>query len=232
MAPRKRTRSRGEGLREATALAATLGRDLRSTRRRRRLTQRRLGEAVGLSQTEISRLERGLGARSPLESWIALGLALGRPFAGGFSRDTVPEPADAGHLAAQELVLRLARQAGRTATFELPTRPADPSLSTDVGIRDDEHRVLTLVEIWNRLDELGRAVRASHRKAAEAAHLAAFPQPPYRVATCWLLVDTAANRRIVQRYPELLRSTFQGSSRAWAGALTDGAPPPASPGLC
>jgi hypothetical protein len=138
-----------------------------------------------------------------------------------FSRDIVPdEPRDAGHLAAQELVLRLARQHGRRADFELPTRPADPARSTDVAIRDDAARALILVEIWNRLDDLGAAARATNRKQAEAegpAVLAASDGSPYRVATCWLLVDTAANRQLVARYPEILETRFPGSSARSGG---------------
>lgn len=187
---------------------------------------------VELSQTQISFLERGHGSRTPIETWVTLGLALDRPFAAGFSRETVPEPEDAGHLAAQELVLSLARAYGRPATFELGTTPADPRNSVDVGIRDDGHRVLTIVEIWNRLDDLGRAVRATDRKAVEAADLAAFSEPSYRIAVCWLLVDTAANRRIVRSYPQILRTRFPASSQAWVRALVDGSEPPQQAGVC
>ena len=144
----------------------------------------------------------------------------------------MPEPAGASHLAAQELVLRLARAHGRAATFELPTKPSDPSHSVDVGIRDDQHRVLSLVEIWNRLDDLGRAARSTDRKVVEAADLAAFRDPPYRVASCWLLVDTAANRRLVRTYPETLRGRFPASSLDWVRALTTGSEAPRLPGLC
>jgi transcriptional regulator with XRE-family HTH domain len=232
MAPRRRTADHVEGVREATALGATLGRELRTTRRRRRLTRRQLGDRIELSQTEISFLERGHGSRTPIETWVTLGIALDRPFAAGFSRDAVPEPSDAGHLAAQELLLRLARAQGRAPTFELPTKPSDPSHSADVGIRDDQHRVLCLVAIWNRLDDLGRATRSTDRKVVEAADLAAFRNPPYHVASCWLLVDTAANRRLVRTCPATLRARFPGSSLAWVHALTGGSDAPRLPGLC
>jgi hypothetical protein len=152
-----------------------------------------------------------------------------------FSRDVEQaEPRDAGHLAAQELVLGLARSHGRAASFELPTRPADPARSTDVGLRDDAARALFLVEIWNRLDDLGAAARASDRKVVEAsayAALAGGDVGPYRVAACWLLVDTAANRRLIARYPEIVRTRFPGSSVRWAAALTNGTAPPAEPGV-
>jgi hypothetical protein len=48
---------------------------------------------------------------------------------------------------------------------------------------------------------------------------------------CWLLVDTAANRRLVARYPEILEARFRGSSVGWVRCLADGAPPPREPGL-
>jgi transcriptional regulator with XRE-family HTH domain len=218
------------GDREATALAATLGAELRVTRRRRRMKQVELAARVGLRHARISELERGQGASAPLAVWLRIGLAIGRPFAAAFSRDVVASPRDAGHLAAQELVLELARIHGREGFFELATRPEDPSRSVDVGVRDDRYRVLILIEILNQTNDLGATVRASARKAAEVTALASFRG--YRVATCWLLVDTAANRRLVARYPEILRVQFRGSSAAWARALTKGSSPPLHSGIC
>jgi transcriptional regulator with XRE-family HTH domain len=231
----RRTDAEVQASREASRIAATLGSDLQRTRKRRRMTQRVLGERVGLGQGRISDLERGNGATAPLDTWIALGIALDRPLAVSFSREIEPhEPRDAGHLAAQELVLGLARKHGRRADFELPTRPSDPTRSTDVAIRDDAARAIVLTEIWNRLDDVGAAARATTRKMAEAdglAVLAAGDGPPYRVTTCWLLVDTAANRRLVARYPEVFASRFPGSSVAWVRCLSNGLPPPTDPGL-
>jgi transcriptional regulator with XRE-family HTH domain len=231
----RRTAAQVQGAREAARIAATLGGDLKHTRARRRLTQRALGDRVGLSQGRISDLERGDGASAPLDTWLAVGLALGRPLAVSFSRDIeMDEPRDAGHLRAQELVLGLARRLGRRADLELPTRPADPSRAIDVVIRDDPARCLVLVEIWNRLDDLGAAVRSTSRKQVEAeglAILATGDGPPYRVASCWLLVDTAANRRLVARYPEIFAARFGGSSVGWVRSLVEGAAPPITAGL-
>ena len=222
---------RSQGAREARAIAATLGRETRSTRRRRRLTQAELGLRVGFGQPEISHLEAGHGQGTSIATWTAIGIALGRPLALGFARDIVAAPGDAGHLAGQELLLRLASAHGRVGTFELPTRPGDPSLSIDVGLRDPRARILIVAEIWNRLDDLGAAARAMSRKVAEATVLADTHDPPDRVAWCWLLMDTAANREIVRRYPAVIKATFDGSSQAWVRALTSGSPPPNRPGI-
>jgi transcriptional regulator with XRE-family HTH domain len=231
MPRRKRTSSEIAGAREAQAIAATLGREARSTRQRRRLTQAELGLRVGLSQSEISHLEAGHGQGTSIATWTAIGIALGRPLAIGFGRDIVPTTQGAGHLAGQELLLRLAAAHGRVGQFELPTRATDPSLSIDVCLRDRKARLLILAEIWNRFDDLGAAARTMSRKVAEATVLAATHDPPDRVVWCWLLVDTAANREIVRTYPAVIKAIFDGSSQAWVQAFTGGSEPPGRPGI-
>jgi transcriptional regulator with XRE-family HTH domain len=232
MASRKRTGAEIAGAREAQAISATLGHGTRSTRQRRHVTQTELGRRVGLSQSQISHLELGHGENTSIATWIAIGIALNRPISIGFSRDIVdPGPRDAGHLAAQEFVLRLAAANGWAGSFELPTRPANPVLSIDVCLHDRRRRIMFIIEIWNRLDDLGAATRTMIRKIAEASELAALHQPPDRVAACWLLVDTAANRELVRRYPAVIRAIFDGSSQHWVRALTTGATPPERPGV-
>jgi hypothetical protein len=102
-----------------------------------------------------------------------------------------------------------------------------------VCIRDDANRTLIVNEIWNRFDDMGRATRSTDRKVGEAAALAAVigGDRPYRVAWCWLLVDNAANRALVTRYPEILTVRFPGSSYSWVQALSTGEPVPSVPGL-
>jgi transcriptional regulator with XRE-family HTH domain len=212
-------------------MAIVLGTDLRRSRRRARLTQEQLGERVGVRRTRIGELELGKGASAPLALWVRLGKAVDRPFAASFSRDLreVPEPVDAGHLAAQELVLRFGRRVGRVGEFELPTRSSGSAGVVDVALRDDAQRVAILVEVWNRLTDLGAASRSTSRKTLDVDE-ANLPVG-YRLASCWLLVDNAANRAIVRRFPEIVRARFPGSWLGWARALVDGSEPPASPGI-
>jgi transcriptional regulator with XRE-family HTH domain len=227
MGSHNRRAARTIGAREANAIAANLGRELRRTRIRRRLTQAELGDKVALSQAGISALEAGRGARTPIETWIAVGIALDRPIAIGFSRDVIdPLPSDGGHLAAQELVIRLATAAGWRCRIETPADPLDPRHATDVAVAG-LHGRLILVEIWNRIDDLGAAVRSSDRKVAQVTRATG---PGTAVGTCWLFVDTAANREIVRRYPSLIRARFSGSSAGWVSALMDGTTPPIRPG--
>jgi transcriptional regulator with XRE-family HTH domain len=216
------------------SIAASLGREVQATRRRRRLRQADLAAAVGLAQARISDIERGVATGTPLLVWVRLGIVLGRPLAASFSRDLeAMTPSDAGHLEGQELVLRLARESGRTGTFELPTRPESPAHAVDVCVRDDPHRTLILQEIWNRFDDFGRAVRSTDRKTAEAAALAMLigGDNPYRVASCWLLVDNEGNRQMLRRFPEVFAARFPGSSVEWVRCLTEGGEPPHRAGI-
>lgn len=228
-----------ETLREAArltdAVAEALGRTVKAGRRRLGLTQEALGSRVGVHQSWISRIELGRGQEVPMSLWVALGLALGQPLAVSFSRPLGQgrEPTDTGHLAMQEQLLGRARQTGRHAFFELPTRPADPSRSIDVCVRDARHRVLIIEEAWNTFSDLGAAIRSTHRKQAEAADLAATIDdgPPYRVASVWVVRASAANRALILSYPEVFATAFPGSSRAWVRALTSDSAPPTETGL-
>ena len=165
--------------------------------------------------------------------WFRVAHATGRRLRFEIPRDPATDPADAGHLAIQELVLRATRSAGYARFFELPTRSADPARSTDVGLRVDRLRLLILIECWNTLRDLGASARATDRKLAEAAMLAATlgEGSGYAVRGCWVLRDTAANRTLLARYPEIFATRFPGSSLGWLRALTAGSGPPTEPGL-
>lgn len=224
------------GRREAHTLAATLGRDARDARRRRRLTQAQVAERMGSSRPRVADLERGHGENAPLALWVMLGIALGRPLAVSLSRETMldglaTEPRDAGHLAGQELVLRLGRLHGRSANVELPLSTGRSPFVADVVQRDDRLRVLMLTEIVNRAGDLGELARSSDAKARALegmAILAGGDTGPYRVAVGWLLLESAANRQVVATYQEFLRARCPGSSAQLAHALIEGAEPPST----
>ncbi len=181
----------------------------------------------------VSRLERGHGGGLSLDTWQRVALALGRPLRLDLPRDTAAEPEDAGHLAIQELVLRLGRAAGYNGRFELATRPAESWRSADVGLRDDRNARLVLVECWNTMGNVGAAVRSFHRKLAEAEQFAVAigSGRPHAVHGCWVVRATSANRALVARYPEAFAGSLPGSSAGWASALARGEDPPVEPGL-
>jgi transcriptional regulator with XRE-family HTH domain len=222
---------------------ARLAGEVRAARLRRRMTQRQVADLAGISRSAESAIERGLGCGQTLDTWQRVALAAGRPLVVGLERDRLEEVTDAGHLAIQELVLRLGRRAGFGGSFELATRPAEPWRSSDVGLRDDRRRILALIECWNTIGDFGSAARSSERKRAEAAMLAIAKggDRPYLVTTCWVVRSTKRNRALAGRYPEVFAARFPGSSIGWVRALTadserpaSGAgrePPPREPGL-
>ena len=228
MVRRVRPRDLIAGHREATSIAATLGGVARTARRARRLSIATVARRIGLSTAQLSEIERRLGTRAPLETRVALGVVLGRPLAVAFSRPLVTTAmGDAGHLEIQEHLLALARATGRPGTFELPTRPTNPSRSTDVGLRDARTRTRILAECWNTIGDLGAATRATNRKRHEAE--ATWPDD--RVSTVWVVRATAANRALLDRFPHVIDAAFPGSSRRWVRALTTGDAPPRESGL-
>ncbi len=229
----RRTKLAVEAATRNREMLAALGRQVRASRKRRQLTQKALGARVDLGRSTLSRIERGLGGGVTLDAWQRIALALDRPLRLEFGRDANEDPADAGHLAIQELVLRSARSAGYARTFEMPTRPTDPARSADVALRREHPRRLVLVECWNTFGDIGASGRSFDRKLNEADQLAAaaWGEEPYRVAGCWVVRASARNRVLAAKYQETFETKFPGSSKLWLQALTTGTEPPAGPGL-
>lgn len=239
MAKRKRSAAAVAARQQNREQMSRLGAELRASRRRRGLTQAAVARRAGLSPSAISDIERGWGSSYSSDALQIVARAVGRTVLVRLTADTLNEPADAGHLAIQELVLRLGRKAGFGRTFELPTRPADPARSADVGLRDDRRTLLEIIECWNTIGDVGAGARASERKRAEAEAYAVAIGPldehgvaqPYRVRCCWVVRATARNRALVARYPEVFATRFPGSSAGWVRALTEGTESPEEPGL-
>jgi transcriptional regulator with XRE-family HTH domain len=222
-----------EANRRNLALLATLGGELRDSRRRRRMTQAQIGARAGVSQPTISRMEVGRGGSLSMDAWQRAFAGVDRTLVLNVTRDRLEETADAGHLRIQDLVLRLAQTAGYRGLFELSTRPLEPARSADVGLRDDRRRRLVLVECWNTIGDVGAAARSTDRKLAEARQLAIAlgADRPHQVASCWVVRSTTRNRAIVARYPAVFAARFLGSSWQWVRALLAGEPPPSDVGL-
>ncbi|MEO5705318.1 MAG: helix-turn-helix transcriptional regulator [Candidatus Limnocylindrales bacterium] len=220
-----------EAERRAQERRARLGGEIKAMRARRKWSQTELGERSGLGRMVVSRLERS-EVQLDLQTLDRIGLALGVPLAVGFDRDLQQDVADAGHLAMQELTLRITRAAGFEARFEMATRPNDPSRSSDIGLAIDQLHLAIDVECWNTFGDLGAATRSSRRKVFELEQLAVGRWGEEgRARLVWIVRESARNRALMARYPEIFASVFTGSSRAWVETLMTGSEPPAEPGL-
>lgn len=233
MTTRRRSSLSAQASRVLQPILTREGAKVRRARRRRRWTQAQLARRVGVAQPTISRTERGQGGTLSLETWQQVALVLRLPLELTLGRDTLEEPVDAGHLGVQELVMRLGRLAGYRRTYELPTKPSDPSLSTDVGLADDANRRLIQVECVNTFGNINAAIRSGDRKRADAEALAISigHGDPYEVHQVWVVRATRRNRTLLTRYPEMFAARFTGSSHAWVTALTHRNQPPDELGL-
>jgi transcriptional regulator with XRE-family HTH domain len=233
MGTRRQSIQAAEAHRLFQPVATREGAKIRRARRRRRLTQTEFAAKAGIAQATVSDLERGRGGTLSLELWQQVAIILDLSLDLTLGRDPLEEPADAGHLGVQELVLQLGRLAGYGRTYQLATKPADPSLSTDVGLTDDSNRRLLQVECVNTFGNINAAIRSSDRKRAEAeAYAIAIGNgEPYAIYQVWVVRATRRNRELLARYPEIFATRFTGSSKAWVAALTTGSPPPKEPGL-
>ena len=194
---------------EATAARSRRGAAEPGAAREARGRRPRVQATAPTDARRTRRVEHGRSGDISIDTLQRVALASGRPLRLELERDREEEPRDAAHLAIQELVMRVARAAGYRATFELPTRPADPSRSVDVGLRDDRRRLLVLGECWNRFGDVGAGARSSDRKRAEAERLAGVfgGEDPDEVRSCWIVRATPLNRALVARYPELFAAS-------------------------
>ncbi|HSW41352.1 MAG TPA: helix-turn-helix domain-containing protein [Patescibacteria group bacterium] len=213
-------------------MLAAFGRTVRESRLHAGLTQRQLAAGAGVSESALRRVERGASATISVDTLQRIGYSLDRPVTMQLARG-VAEPIDAGHLAMQELVVRLVSQAGYRPRVELPSVRHGTWRSSDVAAMRAPDRSLVGIECWNAIGDLGAGFRSSDRKRRDLEELAAATWGPgdHRVGICWVVRATRANRELVAKYPLVFASRFPGSSSAWVDALTKGAPPPMGDGL-
>ena len=218
-------------MREAGDIRRSIGQAVAAARGRRGWTQAGLAARAGTSQAAISRLERGV---PPLEVGLLVRVAraIGIAPRVELTRDPLDGPADAGHLAIQELLVRLARATAGTALVELPLGASDRARSVDVCVHRRALGELIVQEAWNRIGDVGAGLRSFDHKLALAAEAAmAFPNPPTKVTGVWVVRATRANRALLAAYPALFAARFPGSSRAWVRALVTGSSAPVDPGI-
>ena len=230
----KRPAAAISGERIAHTMLAKAGEGLRAARSRRGLTQAGLAERVGVSRASLAAMEAGQGGTTPLAKWFGLAKALDLYLKFEFGRDPQAELLDAGHLALQELVIRLATAAGWEVHFEAESRAWGIGRSIDVRLIDRKARRIVIVECWNTFGNLGEAARSSNAKVRqehERAVAIAGEGDPFEVGMVWVVRDSKANRELIGEYPHIFEARLPGSSAAWVATVTAGAEPPAQPGL-
>jgi hypothetical protein len=166
--------------------------------------------------------------------WFALAEALGRYLKFEFGRDPEAEVVDAGHLAIQELVARVAKEAGWEVTVEAPSGAWDSKRSIDVRLTDRQTRQIVIVECWNTFGNVNASARSGDQKVRDEEQRAvaiAGDGEPFQVGLAWVVRDTKANRELLARYPAVFASRLPGSSTGWVKVIAQRRTMPKRPGL-
>jgi transcriptional regulator with XRE-family HTH domain len=193
---------------------AVVGEELREARLQAGLTQVELGAAVGLSKSEISRIELGRARYVPYERLVLIAAALGLdlPLRAFPSGEPVRDVAQLALLASFRRLLA-ATLPWRT---EVPLRVPGDRRAWDAVIDGPGWRVA--VEAETRL----RDVQALSRRIA-------LKQRDDRTDVVILLVaDTRNNRHVLRLATPDLAATFPTSGRASVHALSEGRQPAGS----
>lgn len=222
VAPSTRNRASRQQLaaRERAAyLARRAGIALRETRVAAGLAQVEVAHRAGVSQTEVSRLERGRGAHTDLETLAACGAALGLQLATFYEQAPGASlPRDMEHLRRQSLLVGIAVRGGwRAAPEELIASDGPRPRSIDVLLTRVTTREAAVVEIWDLLLDGGGAMRSLDAKVLATR---ARVGPEWRVEGLFLLRRTSRNRAVVKTLAPLIEARFPASSVAWLTALS------------
>lgn len=206
-----RTRAIDEARRRWRSISRTIGEDLRTARRVIGLTQARLGAAIGVSQSQISRRESGTARRftgadlAVHAAAVGLRLSLKLWPIGGALRDE----------AQARYVGEFVRRVGHAwrVMIEAPIPIAGDLRAVDVLLRNGEVRIA--VEVITRLADLQAQIRAAQIKARDIG------------ATRLLLVvaGTRANRAALTAARPSLVDAFDTDTRRILADLARGADP-------
>lgn len=125
-----------------------MGLRIRRARLAKGRRQAELADAAGVSQSTISRLELGLGARVPIETWIQVAAAAGLDFTIDLWPTT--EPRDA---LTQERMHRLVVAKALTGGWTAWT-------VADVTVLErPDRREVALAQVWDVIGDVGAAIR-------------------------------------------------------------------------
>jgi transcriptional regulator with XRE-family HTH domain len=202
------------GRRRARAALTLVGEELREGRLAAALTQRGVGDAVGISHAEVSRIERGLSIRVPYETLVIMGAVLGldiplRAFPAG---EPIRDTAQLGLLA--RLRVLLPRTLGwRT---EVPLNIPGDRRAWDAVIDGLGWRLP--VDAESRL----RDVQALSRR------IALKRRDDKSEVVILLVSDTRHNRHVLRLAGPDLAAAFPTPSRTALAALSGGERPPGS----
>jgi transcriptional regulator with XRE-family HTH domain len=210
MPPRERLNDRG--VRQARLIRTTMGRELREGRVGAGITQKDVGDATGISASEVSRIEAGLRTTVSVDRLARLFAAVGmdlsvRAFPAG------PPIRDAGHVRLIGRFRERIAPGGWTWRSEVPVAGPGDLRAWDGQLLRPGLRIAT--EMETRLRDVQATQRGIELKRRDGT-----------VDRMLLVVaDTPTNRAAVAAAAALLRASYPVSTRAALAALAAGRDP-------
>lgn len=196
----------------------TIARSLRALRRRKRWSQRRLGYAIGISQAEVSRRERGALESctvSDVERWS---MALGAHLLMDLRVEGERPLTDAAHAEMQNWLARLLRGAGWIVEPEVSFNHFGDRGRIDVLAFHPAVRTLLVAEVKTRLldaqDVIGR-LDVKRRMASMLAKERGW-SPETSIPTLLFREDSTTRRRLIAHEALFANYLLRGRSAvAW-----------------
>ena len=201
-----------------------IGLAFRALRRRRGWTQAELGARVGLSQSAVSRIERGHADRFTVRTLGRLASTLGarvslRVLAQGEDLDRL---LDAGHAQIVEQVTLLLRTRGWEVVPEATFSIFGERGSIDILAFHPPSGSLLVVEVKSAVPDVQATLAGIDRKARLATRIAAERGWRVRSVSRWLVIPgDATSRRRVEAHAATFRSVLPAGTvelRRWAAA--------------
>ncbi len=200
------------------------GLSLRALRRRRGWTQARLAEAAGISQTAISRIERGRGDRLTVRTLALVLAALGarvsvRVMSHG---EDVDRLLDAGHAEIVERVSRILRRRGWEVAPEVTFNVYGERGSIDILATHRQTGALLVVEVKSTVPDVQATLAGIDRKTRLAKSVARERGWPAHSISRWLVVPgDKTSRRRIERHADTFSAALPGRTvemRRWCAA--------------
>lgn len=179
----------------------TVARSLRAVRRRKGWSQRRLASQLEISQSELSRRERGSLENCSVAEVERWGVALGAHISLEVHIDGERPLTDAHHARLQNWLAAMLRQHGWSVLVEHSFNHYGERGRIDVLAYHPIDRVLLIVEVKTRIDDVGDVLGRLDVKRRVAPILAPEHQwQPSAVVPMLLILEQRTNRRRVANH--------------------------------
>jgi transcriptional regulator with XRE-family HTH domain len=199
-----------------------VGRIVREVRIRRAWRQRDLAEAAGVSQTLVSRIERGWIGNLSLSKVRKVGTALDIRVSldAWWRAGEVDRLVDRGHAALVDHVVASLRSDGWVTRVEVTFNHFGERGSADIVAWHAEARILLIVEVKTMIGDIQATASTFERKVRilpEALKTEAGWQPR-TVARLLVIADTHANRAVVRDHEAIFHAIWPArtvATRHW-----------------